>query len=317
MKVYDFDLVKKWISNTNPQEWVKWVDFALRHKEEFVMPAKTRIDQAHGDYYAIMSAENLSLDVAMVKMIGRHSYSGNRPGMLSDMLLYRAGTGELLGLMDGDYITTIRTGAVAAHSALLFAKSNFHIIGLIGLGNIMVATLKSLVSSPEMVDQKLTIKLYRHHGQENRFKQIFQEYKNINFKMCGTYSEVISNSELIFSAVTQTDENFADDCCFAEGCTVVPISTKGFQNCDLFFDKVFADEINQIRGFKYFSKFKSLANVSDVLTGERDGRSNDRERVLVYNYGLAIHDLFFAAQLLKRCEGVSIPYQLPSNKFYM
>ena len=117
--------------------------------------------------------------------------------------------------------------------------------------------------------------------------------------MCDTYEETIIGSDLIISAVTRATEDFASDECYKEGCTVIPIMTLGFQNCDLFFDKVFADEVNQIRGFKYFDQFKSVENVSDVLLSKVKGRTNDKERILVYNYGLAIHDLYFASQFYK------------------
>lgn len=40
--------------------------------------------------------------------------------MMGDMLIYGADTGILKAVMDAEYITTLRTGAVAAHSALLF-----------------------------------------------------------------------------------------------------------------------------------------------------------------------------------------------------
>lgn len=37
--------------------------------------------------------------------------------MMGDILLYEADTGILEALLDAEYITTLRTGAVAAHSA--------------------------------------------------------------------------------------------------------------------------------------------------------------------------------------------------------
>ena len=49
---------------------------------------------------------------------------------------------------------------------------------------------------------------------------------------------------------------------------MIPICTMGFQNCDLFFDRVFTDEMEQIRGFKYFDHFAPVTtNVTDVLNG--------------------------------------------------
>ena len=57
--------------------------------------------------------------------------------MMGDMLIYEANSGILKDVMDAEYITTLRTGAVAAHSALVFGEKDFTTIGLLGLGNIM------------------------------------------------------------------------------------------------------------------------------------------------------------------------------------
>jgi ornithine cyclodeaminase/alanine dehydrogenase-like protein (mu-crystallin family) len=94
--------------------------------------------------------------------------------------------------------------------------------------------------------------------------------------------------------------------------------TMGFQNCDLFFDKVFTDEIEQIRGFKYFDFFRSVTNTTDVLNGFKEGRKNDKERILVYYYGLAIYDLYFASELLKRAEKLTdIDYKYCKEKYFI
>jgi ornithine cyclodeaminase/alanine dehydrogenase-like protein (mu-crystallin family) len=78
---------------------------------------------------------------------------------------------------------------------------------------------------------------------------------------------------------------------------VIPVHTRGFQNCDLFFDKVFADDTGHVKSFQYFDRFKQFAEVSDVLCGASGGRENNEERILVYNIGLAIHDIYFAHKI--------------------
>lgn len=122
---------------------------------------------------------------------------------------------------------------------------------------------------------------------------------------------------MIISAVTQTTENFAPDECYKEGVTVIPICTLGFQNCDLFFDKVYTDEVEQIRGFKYFNQFKSLYNVSDVLDGMAPGRTSGKERILVYNYGIGIHDLYFAKKFYDEIQGKEIEYNFCKRKYFI
>jgi len=319
MKIYDFETVKNICSNMNYSVYAEWVEYALKNKADFYMPPKSRINQSDGDYYAIMPCMYENNNIAMVKMIGRHiikPYENPRSIMMSDMLIYQADTGILKAVMDGEYITTLRTGAAAAYAAKLLGRKGFKTIGLIGLGNIMTVCLETLLSIVN--DRKLTVKLYKHNEQEIRLSKRFEYNHNVKFEYYDTYEETIRDSEVIISAVTRMTENFCEDDCYMEGCTVIPIMTLGFQNCDLFFDKVYTDEIEQIRNFKYFDSFKFLENATDVINGIAKGRENSQERILVYFYGLAIHDLYFAMKILELGEnGIDVEYNYCMNKFFL
>ena len=103
------------------------------------------------------------------------------------------------------------------------------------------------------------------------------------------------------SAVTEMVDLFcADDTKYPEGILLVPIHTRGFQNCDLFFDHVFADDKEHVEGFKYFSQFKAFNELSEVLLGRMKGRENDKQRILSYNIGLGLHDVLYASKIYER-----------------
>lgn len=321
MKIIDFESIKSVADNMDPNEWFSWVDYALRHKVEFQMPPKPRLTQDDGDYYNIMPALYEKDNLASVKMIGRHSIKRGekRSTMMSDIMIYEADTGILKALMDGEYITTLRTGVVAAHSALLFVRKDFSVISLLGLGNIMTVCFRTFLARLRAMgdDRHLTVRLLRHHNQEERFYNKFKQEEHLTFEFYDDYKDLLRDSDLIISAVTRATENFAPDECYKKGVTIIPICTMGFQNCDLFFDKVYTDEIEQIRGFKYFDQFHSVTNVTDVLNGEKKGRESDDERILVYDYGLGIHDLYFASKFYEICSGKEIEYRYCTEKYFM
>ena len=58
-----------------------------------------------------------SINYGGVKLVTR--YPKRNPSLDSEILLYDLKTGENVALMDGNWITTMRTGAVAAHSIRL------------------------------------------------------------------------------------------------------------------------------------------------------------------------------------------------------
>lgn len=319
MKVLDFETIRSLTQSIPLTKFYEWIDYALKNKSEFMMPNKLPFGSK--DIVSLSAAPAYwgKNNISAVKVLGRYKMTegDKRSLMMGDILLYEGNTGILKAVMDAVYMTTLRTAAQAVHSTIMYSKKDFRVIGLIGLGNIMTSYMQILLS--KIGDRPITVKLYKYKEQEKRLEEKFKSYKNISFMECNTYDDVIKGSDVIVSAVSKADKNFADDSCYDEGCTVVPIMTMGFQNCDLFFDKVFTDEINQIRNFKYFDFFHSVENTSDVLNGLAKGRENNIERILVYNYGLAIHDLYFSLQFYNMCQE-KIPdtdYSYCREKYFM
>ena len=74
----------------------------------------------------------------------------------------------------------------------------------------------------------------------------------------------------------------------------------------MFFDKIYGDDTNHIKGFKYFSKFKKFDELSNVLLAKNPGRENDKERIIAYNIGIALHDIFFANHLYEMLKADSV-----------
>lgn len=281
--------------NISSEQKLKWVDECLRHKSEYDLPAKISIKKDNGIFYNTMPAVMEPLDIAGVKLVNR--YIDRVPALDAKILLYKYSTGLLDAILDGNEITAMRTGAVAVHSARLFAVKDFSVVSMIGLGNIMTHTADILFDIYK--DRKLTVKLFNFADEGIRFMNRYCGYKNVNFVLCDSYEETFSDSDLIFSAVSYVDGDFCDESVYKKGCTVIPIHTRGFMQCDLSFDKVFGDDTAHLHDFKYFDKYKSFSEVADVICNRKPGRESDDERILVYNIGLAIHDLYYSKRIIE------------------
>lgn len=287
-----------------------WAESTIKNKKSAVLPPKISLKPYDGVFCNVMpsivtaTSNNLC---GGVKVITR--YPNRAPSLESVILLMNAETGEFLALMDGTWITTMRTGAVAAHSIMLFAKNNFQTIGMMGLGNVSRSTL--LVLSDKLPNKEFHIKLLKYKGQEEDFANRFKEYNNLHFSFVVTPEEMIKGSDVVISGATYLPNDVCADKYFDDGVLVQPIHTRGFTNCDLFFDKVFADDLGHVRDFKNFEKFKQFAEVCDVVNGEKPGRENDSERILAYNIGISIQDISFAAYIYQLMEKQGIVSSLP------
>ena len=108
----------------------------------------------------------------------------------------------------------------------------------------------------------------------------------------------VEDADVVVSCITDANGLLVEDeSLFKPGVLVVPVHTRGFQNCDTTFDKVFADDTDHVKGFKYFSQFKKFHQIEEVLKGENIGRASDDERILSYNIGLGLHDVLYASRI--------------------
>ena len=81
---------------------------------------------------------------------------------------------------------------------------------------------------------------YKDHAE--KFIERFRTVGNVKFFVVDSYEEVIQNSQVLFSCVTNMDGLFCAPEKYPSGITIVPVHSKGFQNCDLILDKIFSDD---------------------------------------------------------------------------
>ena len=100
-----------------------------------------------------------------------------------------------------------------------------------------------------------------------------------------------------------------------------PVHMRGLQNCDTTFDRVFGDDTDHVRGFKYFPQYHDYNEIGEVLAGRDPGRRSDAQRIIDYNYGLGLHDVVFAAKLYElasqHSELPKIPIEKETEKFWV
>lgn len=319
MKLITFDDIKN--LNIDPKLCYQWVSEMIRDKDSVLLPPKISMKPRDGVFCNVMPCiipSPTGGKTEGVKVVTR--YPERKPSLDSKLLLMDADNGDFLALMDANWITAMRTGAVAAHSILLLAKKDFKTVAMVGLGNTARATL--LVLASLLPDKELTIKLLRYKGQETLFAERFADFGQLKFEYVDTNENLIRNSDVVVSCVTYAQQDFCADECYEEGVLLVPVHTLGFTNCDLFFDKVFADDYGHVHHFKNFEKFRYFAEVCDVVNERKVGRENDKERIIAYNIGLSIHDMNYASHIYNILLEKNHPLQEidlhdPSEKFWI
>ena len=301
------------------EQYYDWIDDVLRNRDAYIMPTKTRISMKDSDYFNVMPCALPDKNCVGLKVVNRNEKRRENGGLNLDaqIFLYSYDTCDLLAILDGNYITTIRTAAVAVHTFINLAN-NYDTVAMIGLGNIGTAIGDILFEKTK--EKEYTVKLYKYKGQEERFIERFKKYKNINFVVCDTYEELMQDSDVIFSSVTYAENDFCKESIYKKGCLVIPVHMRGFMECDLTFDHVIASDMERIKEFAYYDKFKNLSFTDDVLFHGKQLREKETDRVIVYNLGLAITDLYFASKIYNYTKDSIKDLDIklyPEEKFYI
>lgn len=245
-----------------PKECVEWAETVIKNKRNYILPHKISITYGNECYFNTMPAYMPDMNIIGVKEVSR--VTGREPTLQGDILLYDSVTGEMKCFMDGTWITTWRTAAVAAITVDKLKKSDAKNISLMELGNIARAFVLCIDAIRDHEEIELNILAYK--DQHELFIERFRNHKNIHIKVFNDVKEMFKISDVIVSCVTAAtslfDENDED---YKPGVLIVPVQTRGFQNCDLTFDKIFCDDIPHISGFKYFNQYQSVTEMTDVL----------------------------------------------------
>ncbi len=301
--------------NITPSEAYDWSEFVIKNKAQAILPPKISIkpETQEGVFCNVMPC--YLERYGGVKMVTR--YPDRVPALDSQILLLDTKTGVTKAVVDANLITALRTGAVCVHSLLQFAVKDFSVIGMMGLGNVARAIMIVLLS--KVRDRKLTVKLLKYNDEHLLFAERFKDCGNVEFVCVDTARELVEDSDVVISAVTYAGQNICEDEYFKPGVVVIPVHTLGFTNCDLFFDKVFADDYDHVKDFKYFSRFRSFSEVSDVVKGIKPGRESDEERILVYNIGIALHDIYFAGKIYDKTgeSANDVEFKAPKERFWL
>ena len=213
-------------------------------------------------------------------------------------------TGFPLAIMDGTYITGLRTAAVSGVSAKHLAKKDSEVLAVVGLGvqgkyNTLV--LKHVLPSLKKVQVYDKWQPSLDHYVED-MKAFYGDKLEIVVK--SNVEEAFTGADVIVTATGKLLETMYFEKWIKPGALVLPIHTGGFEKEIISkMDKVFVDDWPQFQSFAgplYTQPASPDAELGEVVIGAKPGRDNDQQRIINFNVGLAIHDIIVARAVFEK-----------------
>jgi N-[(2S)-2-amino-2-carboxyethyl]-L-glutamate dehydrogenase len=221
------------------------------------------------------------------------------------IILNDSWTGVPLAIMDGTYISAMRTGAVTGVGAKYLANPDSEVVGIIGCGvqaRTQIMALKAAIPSVKR------LKGYDIRAEASKqFSKWVSQELGIEAMAVGSAREAVEGSDMI-ATVTVADEPIVRDAWLKKGSFFSHVGSYQEEEEAVIFnaDKVVVDLWHEVlhRGTPLLAKLynagkirdeKIYANIGEIIRGKKPGRANREERIFFSPLGLGSEDVAVAS----------------------
>ncbi|WP_438314386.1 ornithine cyclodeaminase family protein [Sporosarcina sp. FA9] len=271
-----------------------------------VMPSVAQDLNAMGLKYVTVVPGNAKIDKKVIQGVV----------LLSDIK-----TGDPLALLEGSYLTNIRTGALSGVATKYLAKKNATKLGIIGTGEQAHGLCRAVLAARNIE----TIFVYnRSEEKAKKFAEITKELFGKDVVVCASADEVVQNSEILVTATTSTSPVFSAPLkpgihinavgSFKPTMQEIPshalasASKVVVESIEAALEETGDLQIPIQEGV--FFEHEIHAELGKIISGELVGRENDEEITIFKSVGVAIVDIviakYFYEKALKQETGVIV-----------
>jgi alanine dehydrogenase len=246
------------------------------------------------------SEELRALSTKIVTTFGRNA-SRNLPTIMATVFLCDSTTGELVAVMEGSYITALRTGGLGGLAARCLSRKDAHTVGIFGAG---IQARTQLMALTE-VRNLTSVKIYDILKEKAvAFANEMRDKLEIEVEACSSAADAVEDSDIIVTVSTSKEPVFDGD--LVQPGTHVnafgnfkpnerELDSKIVMKSKIFVDlkeAAFAeagDLIIPIEEGKIKRKH-ILGEIGEVLIGSKLGRTSHEDITLFKSVGVGIQD---------------------------
>lgn len=279
-----------------------------------VMPVRlvVPLSEIHGRITSMPGylAEDEALGMKVVTYF-QNNPQQSLPAILATIMLYSAENGKLIALMDGSYITAIRTACASAMATKALAKPETTNLAILGAGVQARAHIQALIKVREFSE----IRVYSPSGTSaRRVREDMEKEIGIKIKVAQNPPDAVRDADLIVTVSTakepilnadwikpgvhvnavgshRPDQREIDAATLARAKIVVDSRAAIMSEC--------GDILLAIKE-KTITANSVHAEIGEILVGKKPGRTSPDERTLYKSVGIAIQDVAAANLVYKK-----------------
>ena len=284
---------------------------------EVVVHPRRRFELPGGGFFHYMAAADYTLGFIAMK---QYTYVRGKLRFL--VPLYEMASGDLLALIEADYMGQQRTGAASGVASNYLARKNSRIAAIIGTGGQARTQLEAVAAVRKLESARA---YGRDASRREKFCSEMSAKLGIPVQSCGSASEAVRGADIVSTATTASHPvvNGAD---LAPGAHINAIGANHAHKRELddeavaSADVIVVDSIEQSRqeAGDLIIAFRGdeicwtgVKKLSEVVAGKASGRTSDTEVTLFKSNGIASWDLAVAMKVYSLAKEKGLGRELP------
>ncbi|HSF18271.1 MAG TPA: ornithine cyclodeaminase [Vicinamibacteria bacterium] len=318
IRIISKDSVKEAVSMAQAIETVK-AAFAQLSGGQARVPIRTQLPvPSHDGVTLFMPAYLEETDELGMKMVS--VFSGNPardlPAINAMVVLVDAGTGLPTAILDGTYLTALRTGAASGAATDLLARADASTVAVLGTG-VQGRTQLEAVCTTRRIERVLVYDTRRAAAEAFcREMASFGAPIPESIELAPDTGHALREADIVCTATTSSKPVFAD-AELQEGAHINAIGAFTPQMQEIPVETVArsllvvdsreavwaeAGDLIIARDGGFISTDSVHAELGEVVLGSRPGRTTDRQVTLFKSVGNAVQDVSVGARILKEAE---------------
>ena len=302
-------------------EVIRIIEEAFREKAEgrVEVPPKPGIHPQENAFIHAMPAYIPKMRSAGVKWVSGFPENPKRglPYISGLLILNDPRTGVPICVMDCTWITAKRTGAATAIAAKHMARKDSRTIGILGCGVQGRSNLEALTVVCKDLEEVKAYDIDKRNLQAY-VKETTARY-GIKVVPVDSPRKAVQHSDIVVTAgpILKHPQPLIEASWFKDVGFACPLDFDSYWKPEAMhsMDKFCTDDREQLTYYKklgYFCSTPSIhTDLSEIVSGEKPGRENPKERIMCMNLGLAIEDMATAILIYEKAKKSGVGTTLP------
>jgi ornithine cyclodeaminase/alanine dehydrogenase-like protein (mu-crystallin family) len=254
--------------------------------------------------------------------MGLKIYTSSREGLRFLITLFSAESGDLLALIEADFIGQMRTGAASGIATRLLAREDARTVGIVGTGLQARTQLQAIAQVRKLTEVRA---FSRSAQKREKFAGEMTEALKIPVSAVESAEAAVRDADIVVTSTTSTNPviegawlkpgvhvnaigaNFPQkrelDAQAVERCNVIVVDSRGQS-------KMEAGDLIQVFG-EDVVRWSKVRELADIVGGKVMGRTGPNEITLFKSNGIAIEDVVVAGRIFEMAQERRIGRNVP------